>query len=246
MEFNGTFNLKLINRIKGETMRQSFRAQMKVIYLGACAAYIAEIARQVPVLTGASRSALLWRVIEIINAAKTVDASTTSRLGISNLSTQINLTNTLAKQTAHSYPSPGWTPSREKWKQTLLASGQTADSWMSDTYVPMIIDVGVGNQYMGRYKFHFEIKDFYLEHYDAGTINSSEWSFGEEYPYGVGPWNLHQDGQQVFNEIFEKLMKTSGVLGLRAVLPGIPIGAPEQYLEQVEAVGALGEEEVPF
>ena len=41
MDFQGTFQLKLINRQKGETMRKDFRVMMKVVYLGACAAYLA-------------------------------------------------------------------------------------------------------------------------------------------------------------------------------------------------------------
>lgn len=251
MEFNGTFNLKLINRIKGETMRQSFRVQMKVIYLGACAAYLEEIVKQLPVLTGASRTAVLWRTQEIVKKAQALNASFAQRLGVDKIGSGISLSPTLHK-TPHQYPTPGSTAFRDYWRTQVLESGQDINDWLSDAYIPMLINTGSGNQYAGKYTFNVGINvgsertrhapfghagnesgGWYIEYYDEGSINTHTDKFDIWGEYGIGPWNLHQDGQRAFNAAFIKFMKVSGVIGLRAVLPGIPIGTPEQYLEQL-------------
>lgn len=221
MKFEGTFTLKLINRRRGEIIQKRFRSTMKVIYLGACVAYIAEVAKQVPVLTGAARSAILWRLKQVITAAQKIDAELVSRLQIENMSDEITMSKTIAKVTPHQYPQIGWTNFREQWSQHLLQSGQTIQSWMSDNYVPMLINVGVGNQYFGRYKFFFAIKDFYLERYDVGTIMSST--------YNVGAWELHKDGMQAFDKMFNQLFHLSGVTRFRVVLAG----SPEAYRQQI-------------
>jgi len=254
MEFKGTFNLKLINRVKGETMRKSFRVRMKLAYLAACAAYIAEIVNQVPVLTGASRAALIWRLKEVIDRAKSIDYNLAMKFQIPQFEDNVQISKTLAKAAPHQYPQSGWSGSRELWKQNLHLDGQNEDSWKSDQYVPMIIDTKPGNQYSGKYTFLFAIKDFYLEHYSAGTIDSSPWGWDEQ-PYDVGPWALHIDGQKAFNKEFERVIKESGVLGLRAVLPGVPVGTPAEYASLVDIGGTIEapvveaidfDEEVPF
>ena len=135
MNFQGTFQLKLINRQKGETMRQDFRALMKVIYLGACAAYLAEVIRQVPVLTGASRTALLWRLKEIIQKAKEINPTIASRLQIPNILSNLRVTGTLAKSSPHSYPNEGWNESREKWKRALQKD-ESINLWDEDNSHP--------------------------------------------------------------------------------------------------------------
>ena len=266
MEFTGTFNLKLINRQKGEGMRQSFRTTMKVIYLGSCAAYIAAIARQVPVLTGASRTALMWRVHELVQFAQSIDASATQKLNLKNIGRDISLTMTNPKRSENHVPTSfsGGESKREQWRDYLISEGQTAESWTSDQYVPLIISVSKGNRYSGNYQVFFAIKDFYLEHYDAGTIDSSIWhdkfiqyledtdqnTSIPEYP--LGPWNLHLAGRRAFNRTFRRFIKQSGVINFRDLLTSIPKGLPTDYRKQVslfgtvsEAVGSLSEE-VPF
>ena len=241
MEFKGTFRLKLINRNKGEIMRQSFRKNMKLIYLGACCAYLSEIIKQVPVLTGASRTAIAWRLDQLILKAQQIDAALTTKFGIAN---DLVMGNTLRKTAPHVYPEFGWNDKREKWKQSLLANGQTENSWLSNEYVPMIVDMGTGNQVSGKYKFFFAIQNFYLEHYDNGTINDSSWSWGADFPYLTGAWELSKDGQLAFNEEFNRLFNLSGVAGLRNVLSGMPVGGVPEYMGQIEQVGSVEEEEL--
>lgn len=246
MEFKGTFKLKNLNKEAGKGISTKFRTRVKIIYLVSCAAYIAAIARQVPVLTGASRTALVWRVKELLDAAMAIDAKIATDLGIMSSIRSIPMTMTLKKPAQHIVPTVGFDLNRLKWKRWLNEHGQNENSWMSDAYVPLIIDVGVGKTYSGKYRVFFEIKDFYLANYDDDTILGSRWhDMFWEYLTDVGdadkaqdqtlgPWNLHMDGRKAFNEMFTRLMKRSG------------IGLTKEYRKMVAVVGTITEEEVPF
>jgi hypothetical protein len=252
MEFKGTFKLKNLNKEAGKGISTKFRTRVKIIYLTACAAYLGAVARATPVLTGASRTALIWRMKELLDAAVAIDAKIAAELGVMSSIRSIPMTMTNAKYKPQQVPSPFVKePSlpgvaeeksgREEWRDDLLEEGQTTQSWMSNAYVPLIIDVGVGKTYSGKYRVFFEIKDFYLEHYDAGTIESSEWVFklkdeegniiGND-TYNVPPWNLHLDGRKAFREMFSRLMKRSGF-------------NPKEYTKMIATVGTISEEQLP-
>lgn len=259
MEFKGSFNLRLVNRLKGEKMRSEFRMRMKIIYLGACCAYIAEVARQTPVLTGASRSALLWRVKELKDRASALNTAITKQLNIDQIGADITISMTNQKEAPGRVPKP-FTPlknlngeetysEREQWRDYLQMDGQSINSWMSNTFVPLIVNIGTGNAVSGRFTMFFSIKDFYLENYDAGTIEGSVWN--EEFleyiemkhpgkkirPYEWA-WNLHLDGMKVFNTAFEQLMRASNVASMRNMLIGIPTDIA-QYQKQVVSAGSV-------
>jgi hypothetical protein len=224
---------------------------MKLIYIGACCAYISEIIKQTPVLTGASRTAMLWRLNELIAKAQQLDATLTTRFGIDKSNTNISLTPTLHK-IPHQYPSVGSTPFRDSWRTLVLESGQSIDDWISEEYVPMLINVGIGNAVSGKYTFHFGIKlgsekvrhepfgisqnktgGWYMDYYDEGSINDHTDKFDIWGDYNIGPWELHKDGQLAFNREFNRLFNLSGVAGLRNVLSGMPVGTGEAYLGQI-------------
>jgi hypothetical protein len=230
MDVSGQFNLKLINRRRGETIQEYYRANMKIIFLCACAAFIAEIVKQVPVLTGASRTALIQRVKDIIQKAQSVNPALAGKLGINNLLNDLTIEKTLAKKIPGEYPQKGWSYYREKWKQEILASGQSELSWMSDMYIPLIVNVGHGNQYYSKFFFNLGIHNFYLEEYNEGMEGTSDW------PYMVGPWNLQNDGKVAFNKMFEELIQKSGVLSLRFAPLSASI-SPEQITGQVVMEG---------
>jgi hypothetical protein len=211
MEFKGTFKLKNLNKEAGKGISTKFRTRVKIIYLTSCAAYLGAVARQVPVLTGGSRSALLWRMNELLRAAVAIDAKVAADLNVLGLIRNIPVTMTDRKEVPHIVPKGSGNEGREKWKKRLNEEGQNENSWMSDSYVPLIIDVGVGKSYSGKYQVFFEIKDFYLENYDAGNINDSTWSWGEDFPYTIGAWNVHMDGKKAFNEMWRRLMKRSEI-----------------------------------
>lgn len=248
MEFKGTFKLKNLNKEAGKGISTKFRTRVKIIYLTSCAAYIAAIARQVPVLTGAARASLIWRVKELLDAAVAIDSKIAAELGVMTSIRSIPMTMTDKKTQPHITPKgSGDDEDRLAWKEWLNKQGQNENSWMSDAYVPLIIDVGVGKTYSGKYRVFFEIKDFYLANYDDNSIDSSPWADQfDEYlkdryhkekvsvpPYRVGAWNLHMDGRKAFNEMFSRLMKRSGlVLG-------------KEVRQMIDIVGTITKEDKP-
>lgn len=211
MEFKGTFQLQLINRETAIKARHVARKELRGVFLACCLAYVVEIGRQIPVLTGASRAAFAARANELIGLITKYSPSLLQLIDI-DVAADLALTKTLAKQEAHTIPSIGTTPRRDKWAASLRKGGQVPGVFSSDEYLPMLLDVGTLAQLSPNFTFNIAIEgDWYLQYYDAGTINEhvGDWSLEgtQKYwgHYEVGPWDLTEDGTKAFRRMYRRL-----------------------------------------